>query len=57
MQVSTSFIEIDRIEFKKPYIESFGIWIQRPVVKPNGNVYEFRALEDGLHVIRWSREE
>ena len=55
--LDSSFIEIDRIEFKKPYIESFGIWIQRPIVNPDGNIYEFRGQKDGLHVIRWSREE
>ena len=26
-------------------------------LRPDGNVYEFRCLEDGLHVIRWVKEE
>jgi len=28
-----------------------------PVVRADGNIYEFRVLDDGLHVIRWSRKE
>ena len=28
-----------------------------PFMRPDGNVYEFRCLEDGLHVIRWAKEE
>jgi hypothetical protein len=27
-----------------------------PFISPNGNIYEFRYLDDGLHVIRWSRK-
>ena len=27
-----------------------------PFITANGNVYEFRCLEDGLHVIRWTKE-
>jgi len=28
-----------------------------PFIRTDGNIYEFRCLDDGLHVIRWSREE
>jgi hypothetical protein len=32
------------------------VWGLSPVIHPNGNIYRFRCLEDGLHVIRWSKE-
>jgi len=28
-----------------------------PFMRIDGNIYEFRCLDDGLHVIRWSRKE
>jgi hypothetical protein len=28
----------------------------RPFISPSGNIYEFRCLDDGLHVIRWSKK-
>jgi hypothetical protein len=32
-------------------------WYMRPFMRPSdGNIYEFRCLDDGLHVIRWSKE-
>ena len=32
-------------------------WSMPPFLRPSdGNIYEFRCLDDGLHVIRWSRE-
>jgi len=47
--------EINRIEMTAPE-KTMGL-SARPFVCPDGTVYEFRDLEDGLHVIRWSREE
>jgi len=32
-------------------------WSITPFMRTDGNVYEFRCLDDGLHVIRWSRKE
>ena len=32
-------------------------WSMRPFMRPSdGNIYEFRCLDDGLHVIRWTKE-
>jgi len=53
--LDSTFKEIDRIELV-PISESKGLWL-RPYVLPDGTIYEFRDLENGLHVIRWSREE
>jgi len=39
-----------------PLSQTRGLW-SRPFVRSDGNIYEFRDLEDGLHIIRWSREE
>jgi hypothetical protein len=45
---------IDKITLtnEKPY-EGLGI---SPFIRSDGNIYEFLAREDGLHVIRWSKE-
>jgi hypothetical protein len=33
------------------------MWYMAPYMRPSdGNIYEFRCLDDGLHVIRWSRK-
>jgi len=53
--LDSTYKEIDRIELV-PIAQSKGLWL-RPYVLPNGTIYEFRDLEDGLHVIRWSRKE
>lgn len=53
--LDSSLKEIDRIELV-PIAESKGLWL-RPYVMPDGTIYEFRDLDDGLHVIRWSRKE
>ncbi len=32
-------------------------WYMTPFMRPSdGNIYEFRCLDDGLHVIRWTRK-
>jgi hypothetical protein len=32
-------------------------WYMAPFMRPSdGNIYEFRCLDDGLHVIRWSKQ-
>jgi hypothetical protein len=38
-----------------PVDEKLG-WFILPFVDSHGNIYEFRCLDDGLHVIRWSKE-
>jgi len=53
--LDSTYKEIDRIELV-PIAQSMGLWL-RPYVLPDGTIYEFRDLEDGLHVIRWSRKE
>jgi hypothetical protein len=33
------------------------MWYMAPYMRPSdGNIYEFRCLDDGLHVIRWSKK-
>ena len=33
-------------------------WHMTPYMRPSdGNIYEFRCLDDGLHVIRWSKQQ
>ena len=38
-------------EYNNKYLVRMGY-----CVRPDGNVYEFRCLDDGLHVIKWSKE-
>jgi hypothetical protein len=37
-------------EYTNKYQWRMGYWLH-----PNGDVYEFRCLDDGLHVIKWSK--
>jgi len=53
--LDSTFKEIDRIELIPPS-QLMGLGA-RPFIRPDGTIYEFRDLDDGLHVIRWSREE
>jgi len=53
--LDSSLKETARIELV-PIAESMRLWL-RPFIRPDGTIYEFRDLDDGLHVIRWSREE
>jgi hypothetical protein len=54
--LNRDFQELERLEFPIN-LESMGIFIIRPFIKRDGTIYEFRARKDGLHVIRWTREE
>jgi hypothetical protein len=47
--------QVDQVEF--PLQLNRYHWEMRPFMRPSdGNIYEFRCLDDGLHVIRWSKE-
>lgn len=51
----TSFNVVDEISL--PEGQNKYQWYMRPFMRPrDGNIYEFRCLDDGLHVIRWSRQ-
>jgi hypothetical protein len=44
-------------EISFPREENRYQWYMRPFMRPSdGNIYEFRCLDDGLHVIRWSKQ-
>jgi hypothetical protein len=45
-------------EFSFPPTEkNTYMWYKpEPYIRRDGNIYEFRCLDDGLHVIRWSRK-
>jgi hypothetical protein len=45
---------LDRIQLEC-WLED-SIWDITPFVGHGGAIYEFRCLEDGVHVIRWSKE-
>jgi len=32
------------------------VWGLAPFIHPNGNIYRFRCLEDGVHVIKWTKQ-
>ena len=32
------------------------VWGLSPFIYPNGNIYRFRCLDDGLHVIKWTKQ-
>jgi|GEM_PF-1122266 hypothetical protein len=45
---------LDQLRFpsdEDPYIDSPG-----PFIGSDGSIYEFRALDDGLHVIKWTKQ-
>jgi len=44
-------------EFILPQVTNKYYLTLQPFLRSDGNVYEFRCLDDGLHVIRWSRKE
>jgi hypothetical protein len=51
----TSYNLVDEIDF--PNEENKYSWYMTPYMRPSdGNIYEFRCLDDGLHVIRWSKQ-
>ena len=50
-----NYVLVDEIHLPKFASKYFlSIW---PFLRSDGTIYEFRDLEDGLHVIRWSRQE
>ena len=53
-QYDLNYNVIDKLALtsEEPY-EGIGI---NPFIRSDGNLYEFLAREDGLHVIRWSKE-
>lgn len=53
--LDSTFKVTDRIELVA-ISQSMGLWL-RPYVLPDGTIYEFRDLKDGLHVIRWTKKE
>jgi len=53
--VDSTMKAIYRIELI-PLSETMGL-DAKPFIRPDGTIYEFRDLDDGLHVIRWSRKE
>ncbi len=55
LMADTSFIIVDQIAI--PRVENKYRCAMDPFMRPSdGNIYEFRCLDDGLHVIRWKRE-
>ncbi len=51
----TGFQLIDQIVF--PDRGNRYLWYMNPFMRPSdGNIYEFRCLDDGLHVVRWSKQ-
>jgi hypothetical protein len=53
---NTSFEVIDQFWFS-PFRENHYLMrMDSPFFRHDGNIYEFRCLDDGLHVIRWSRK-
>ncbi len=50
-----SYNLISEIVFPQP--PNKYMWYMKPYMRPSdGNIYEFRVLDDGLHVIRWSKQ-
>jgi len=43
---------IDKLVF--PEYQPYEDWRINPFIRNDGNIYEFRCLQDGLHVIKWS---
>jgi hypothetical protein len=53
--IDTSFTAID--QFSIPWTENKYLCYLPPFMRPSdGNIYEFRCLDDGLHVVRWRRK-
>ena len=52
----TSYNLLSEIIF--PQAPNKYMWYMTPFMRPSdGNIYEFRCLDDGLHVIRWSKQQ
>jgi hypothetical protein len=39
-----------------PYAENKYDWFITPFVSRDGTIYEFRCLDDGLHVVKWTKQ-
>jgi hypothetical protein len=52
--LSGHLVEQYRFVFKSYQDSKDLIW--RPQVQPDGTVYEFRVEEDGVHIIKWTRQ-
>ncbi|UCC78785.1 MAG: hypothetical protein JSW64_10945 [Candidatus Zixiibacteriota bacterium] len=52
-----NFTEIDRFELL-PQLENQYLWYvhNSPFLRGDGNVYQFLCEDDGMHVIKWSKE-
>lgn len=53
---SNAFVLKDEINFD-PTNENRFMWhVSEPFVRRDGSIYEFRCKDDGLHVIKWTRQ-
>lgn len=48
------FHRVDELRF--PDVDDFGYVCPNPIIGPDGSIYEFRATDDGLHVIKWTKQ-
>jgi hypothetical protein len=39
-----------------PLAENIYKWFIKPFVSHDGTIYEFRCLDDGLHVVKWTKQ-
>ena len=61
---TTGFLEIWELDLDYNLLDRMtyhayadeAVWGLSPFIHENGNIYEFRCLEDGVHVIRWTKE-
>jgi len=53
-QYDLDFNKIDELRF--PNVEDSGYVCPSPIIGPDGSIYEFRTYEDGLHVIKWTKQ-
>ncbi len=53
-QYDLDFNKIDELRF--PNVEDSGYVCPSPIIGPDGTIYEFRTYEDGLHVIKWTKQ-
>lgn len=53
---NTKYDIIDEFWFDPVKENRYLMRMENPLFRHNGNIYEFRFLDDGLHVIRWSKQ-
>jgi hypothetical protein len=57
IQIFTNDFKLEDTFNFDPTEENHYMWYEPiPFVRRDGNIYEFRCLDDGLHVVRWSKE-